>query len=42
MFPDRTPADITERRHADLLGWVAGIAVAVCFGFMVLNYLQNA
>jgi rhomboid protease GluP len=42
MFPDRTPADVTERRHADLLGWVAGIAVAVCFGFMVLNYLQNA
>jgi rhomboid protease GluP len=42
LMPDRTPADVTERRRADLLGWVAGIAVAVCFGFMVVNYLQNA
>ena len=39
MFADRTPADVTERRLADLLGWVAGIAVAVSFGFMV-NYLK--
>jgi hypothetical protein len=31
-----------ERRHADLLGWVAGITVAVSFAFMVFNYLQNA
>ena len=42
MMADRTPSDVTERRRADLLGWVAGIAVAVCFGFMVWNYLQNA
>ena len=42
LMPDRTPADVTERRRADLLGWAAGIAVAVSFGFMVVNYLQNA
>jgi len=41
MMADRTPADVTERRRADVLGWVAGVAVAVCFGFMVVNYLQN-
>ena len=32
---------LSERRRANLLGWAAGIAVAVSFGFMVLNYLQN-
>jgi rhomboid protease GluP len=42
LMPDRAPADVTERRRADLLGWAAGIVVAVCFGFMVVNYLQNA
>ena len=41
LMPDRTPADLAERHRADFLGWVAGIAVAVCFGFMVVNYLQN-
>jgi rhomboid protease GluP len=41
LMPDRTPADLRERRRADLLGWAAGIAVAVSFGFMVFNYLQN-
>jgi rhomboid protease GluP len=41
VMADRNPADVTERRRADLLGWVAGIAVFVSFGFMVLNYLQN-
>ena len=38
---DRAPADVSEQRRADLMGWIAGIAVAVSFGFMVLNYLQN-
>ena len=42
VMADRPPADVTERRRADLLGWIAGIAVAVSFGFMILNYLQNA
>jgi membrane associated rhomboid family serine protease len=42
LMPDRTPADVSERRRADLLGWAAGIAIAVSFGFMVVNYLQSA
>lgn len=41
LMPDRAPADVRERRRADLLGWAAGFAVAVSFGFMVFNYLQN-
>jgi rhomboid protease GluP len=42
VMADRTPADVTERKRADLLGWLAGIAVFASFGFMVLNYLQNS
>jgi rhomboid protease GluP len=42
VMADRKPADVSERNRANLLGWAAGIAVAVSFGFMVLNYLQNA
>jgi hypothetical protein len=42
MFADRAPADVTEQRRANFLGWTAGITVAVSFGFMVWNYLQNA
>ena len=42
LMPDRTPADLSERRLADFLGWAAGIAIAVSFGFMVVNYLQNS
>jgi rhomboid protease GluP len=41
VMPDRTPADVRERKLADFLGWAAGIAIAVSFGFMVFNYLQN-
>jgi rhomboid protease GluP len=41
VMADRQPADVSERRRADLLGWAAGIAVFVSFGFMVFNYLQN-
>ena len=41
FMPDRTPADLRERRRADLLGWATGIAVAVSFAFMVVNYLQT-
>ncbi len=42
VMADRQPADVVERKRANLLGWVAGVAVLVSFGFMVLNYLQNA
>ena len=41
VMNDRMPADVSERRRADLLGWIAGLAVAVSFVFMVLSYLQN-
>ena len=41
LMPDRTPADFRERRLADFLGWATGIAIAVSFGFMVVNYLRN-
>jgi len=42
LFADRAPADTSERRRADLLGWIAGLAVAASFGFMVFNYLGNS
>jgi rhomboid protease GluP len=42
VMPDRQPADMTERKRANLLGWVAGTAVFVSFGLMVMNYLQTA
>jgi len=42
VMTDRQPADVSERNRANLLGWVAGIAVFASFGFMVWNYLQNA
>jgi rhomboid protease GluP len=41
LMPDRTPADLSEKRLANFLGWAAGITIAVSFGFMVVNYLQN-
>jgi rhomboid protease GluP len=41
LMPDRPPADLSEQRLADFLGWAAGITIAVSFGFMVVNYLQN-
>jgi len=42
VMPDRQPADMVERKRANLLGWVAGAAVFVSFGLMVMNYLQTA
>jgi rhomboid protease GluP len=42
LMADRPPADVSERRIADLLGWTAGIVVVLSFGFMVFNYLQQA
>jgi rhomboid protease GluP len=37
---DRKPADVTERKRADALGWTAGIAVIVSFAFMLMNYFS--
>jgi len=42
VMADRQPADMVERKRANLLGWAAGAAVFVSFAFMVLNYLQHA
>lgn len=42
LMADRAPTDLSERRLANFLGWTAGIAIAVSFGFMVMNYLQSA
>jgi rhomboid protease GluP len=42
VMPDRQPADVAERKRANLLGWVAGTAVFVSFGLMIMNYLQTA
>ena len=41
VMADRQPADVVERKRANLLGWTAGAAVFVSFAFMVFNYLQN-
>jgi rhomboid protease GluP len=41
VMPDRLPSDLSEKRMATYLGWAAGIAIAVSFGFMVTNYLQT-
>ncbi len=42
LMIDRPPADVIERRRADLLGWIAGIVVVASFAFMVVSYLQNS
>jgi rhomboid protease GluP len=42
VMADRPPAGGSERQRADMLGWIAGLALAVSFGFMVFSYLQNA
>jgi rhomboid protease GluP len=41
LMVDRQPADVSEHQRANLLGWVAGVTVVICFGFMVMNYLQS-
>ena len=38
VFADRPPMNPREHRRAYLLGWLAGIAVAASFVFMVLHY----
>lgn len=41
LMADRQPADVSEVKRANLLGWAAGAAVFVSFAFMVVNYLQH-
>ena len=38
IIPDRQPSGTDEQRTAQILGWGAGLAVAVSFGFMLLGY----
>ena len=40
VVADRPPADMREQRRARALGWLAGIVVLVCFGFMFFFYYQ--
>jgi rhomboid protease GluP len=42
VLPDRQPADSTERRTADWMGWGAALLVAACFIFMLMNYFATA
>ena len=42
LMVDRQPADAEERRRAVILGWTTGVAVAACFGFMLLYYFLSA
>jgi membrane associated rhomboid family serine protease len=42
VMADHPPAGGSERQRADMLGWIAGLALAVSFGFMVFSYLRNA
>ncbi len=38
IFADRQPASAGERHVAALLGWLAGIAIVVCFVFMLMHF----
>ena len=42
VFADRQPVNSVERQHAYLLGWLAGLAVVVSFGFMLWHYFRTA
>jgi membrane associated rhomboid family serine protease len=42
LISDRQPVDPTERRTADLMGWVAGLAVAASFVLMLISYFATA
>jgi rhomboid protease GluP len=37
----RQPADPSERRRANALGWAAGLAVFASLAFMLLNYFSS-
>jgi rhomboid protease GluP len=38
IFADRPPANVNEKRIAAALGWLAGVAVIVCFVLMLLHF----
>ncbi len=38
IMPDRQPSGVAEQRSARILGWTAGLAVALSFAFMLLGY----
>lgn len=42
VFADREPVNSVERQRAYLLGWLAGLTVAVSFGFMLWHYFRTA
>lgn len=42
VFADREPVNSVERQRAYLLGWLAGLTVAVSFGFMLWHYFHTA
>lgn len=41
ILPDRQPSGMAEQRNAQIMGWGAGLAVAVSFGFMLLGYFGH-
>jgi membrane associated rhomboid family serine protease len=41
IMPDRQPSGMAEQRTARILGWSAGLAVAVSFAFMLLEYFGH-
>jgi rhomboid protease GluP len=38
LYADRQPLNQGERRRADVLGWLAGLAVIAAFALMILHY----
>ena len=42
IMVDRAPADAAERKQAYALGWLAGAAVVLSFGFMVMYFLHSS
>ena len=38
LFADRLPVNKTEVQRAQVLGWLAGLAVAACFVLMLVHY----
>ena len=38
LFADREPMNATERRAANLLGWLAAAALVASFALMILHY----
>ena len=38
IFPDRQPIDSRERQFANILGWIAALAIVASFALMILHY----